>query len=459
MTERPEQVLAAHHGESLDDDAWARRHRLLLWLLAAHIPGLAAVAAIARHPPGLALVEVFCVLVALAGGVVLGSRALRSAAVALGLVVGGSVLVHVTGGIAVSHLHFFVVLGLVALYQDWRPYLVAVVYVVLGYAVGGVLAPELIYDDPSALQQPWRWSAMHAGFILAVSGAHVLLWKHTERQGRAAYEYYTQLYEGERAVVARLRQTQMVKDELVGVVGHEFRTPLTAIQGFARTLEARYDRMDREAVQTCTQAIERESKRLTRMVANLLIASEDIEPSDTDRCSLNEAVDRVVRDIVETLPVAGRNIPVHVPTTHVVRVAREPTYQLLFNLIDNAVKFAAPASDVRVTSRGEDDWIVLEVTNVGTPIDPGDRERIFDAFVQADSSSTRRYGGMGLGLHIVRKIVTAYGGKVGVFGDGPVVILRVWLPRAGDSEQPPQSDAPSLSIDLRTSPRTEPRGL
>jgi signal transduction histidine kinase len=59
-----------------------------------------------------------------------------------------------------------------------------------------------------------------------------------------------------------------------------------------------------------------------------------------------------------------------------------------------------------------------------------DRERIFDAFVQADSSDTRRYGGIGLGLHIVRKLVAAHRGRIGVFCEGPVVIFRVWLPTA-----------------------------
>jgi signal transduction histidine kinase len=126
-------------------------------------------------------------------------------------------------------------------------------------------------------------------------------------------------------------------------------------------------------------------------------------------------------------------------------MAREPAYQLLFNLVDNAVKFAAPESDVRVTSRGEGDRIVVEVANVGTPIDPADRDRIFDAFVQGDSSSTRRHGGIGLGLHIARKIVTAYGGRIGLFGEGPVVILRAWLPRAEDSDRPAP---PTLSINL-----------
>jgi signal transduction histidine kinase len=108
----------------------------------------------------------------------------------------------------------------------------------------------------------------------------------------------------------------------------------------------------------------------------------------------------------------------------------EHVHQLLFNLLDNAVKFAAPNTDVRVSSRLAEQMVVLEVTNVGAPINDFDRERIFDAFVQGDSSDTRRYGGIGLGLHIARKIVTGYGGRIAAYCEGPIVIFRAWLPPA-----------------------------
>jgi signal transduction histidine kinase len=437
-------VAVRPHGGWMDDGAWLGRHRLLLWLLAAHIPGLLLVGAVVGDPMWLVMAETFPVLVALAAGVVARPRAVRACAVTIGLLVAGTVLVHLSGGMTQAHFHFFAALAFIALYQDLRPYAVAVIYVIVGHAALAAAGVEW-YGSTTGAASPWAGAALHVGFVVAACVANVVLWKQSERQHDAAMAYYSKLYEGERAVVAQLRQTQTLKDELVGVVGHEFRTPLTAIQGFARTLEARYDRMDRDAVQTCTQAIERESKRLTRMVANLLFASEDITPSETDHCALDDTVDQVVHDIVETMPIAAHNIRVHVPAAHNVRVAREPAYQLLFNLVDNAVKFAAAQTDVRVTSRGEGDAIVVEVTNVGTPIDPADRDRIFDAFVQGDSSSTRRFGGMGLGLHIARKIVAAYGGRIGVFGEGPVVILRAWLPRAVDSAH---ADETSLSINL-----------
>lgn len=431
MTERVDQMLSVlPRGNSLDDHAWNRRHRLLLWLLIAHGPALLLVGLVLDRTQ----VDLAVGLLPASAGAVLGvllpSRFLRSSAVVLGLVGSASMLVYFTGAAPEAHLHYFVILGFAALYQDWRPYLLALGYLLLGNGLLAVIYPEAVYRSSFAQSRPWLWAGVHAGFVLAVSVAHVVFWKHTERQQAAAEEYYAQLYAGERAVVAQLRQAQTIKDELLAVVGHEFRTPLTAIQGFARTLDARFDRMDRDAAQVCTQAIEREAKRLTRMVANLLATSEEIAPGAADRCELAPVAADVVAEVVEVTPLAGRTIGVHIPPSQAVAMAPGVVHQLLFNLLDNAVKFAAAESAVRVSARQDGDEVALEVTNVGPPILGQDRQRIFNAFVQADSSDTRQYGGLGLGLHIVRRIVTAYGGRIEVYSDGPVVIFRAWLPAA-----------------------------
>ena len=441
MTERVDQMLAVlPRGNALDDAVWVRRHWFLLALLVLHIPALFWLGSRLGHNPSEVAIELAPLAVAAVLGLVVRCRRVRSISVSLALVYAATVLVHLTGGRIEAHFHYFVVLGFVALYADWRPYLAAVGYVVVGHGLVGVFVPGTWFSSPPTAGSPWEWSLISSGFVLAISAAHVLFWKQTERQQRAAHEYYTQLYEGERAVVAQLRQAQMVKDELIGVVGHEFRTPLTAIQGFARTLDARFDRMDRDAVQTCTQAIERESKRLTRMVGNLLSASEEIEPKGTEFARLDQAVARVIHDVAETAPMASRSVSASVAAEHAVRITPDHLHQLLFNLIDNAVKFAAPDSDVRVASRLEAGNVVVEVANVGAPINAIDRDRIFDAFVQGDSSDTRRYGGIGLGLHIARRIVTSYGGEIGAFCEGPIVIFRAWLPIAA-----------SVSIDQRVS--------
>ena len=430
MSDRVDHVLARlPRGNALDDAAWAPRHRLLLWLLAAHIPALAVTGWLLNTPVTAALLWVLPVALALLIGVGQRSRLVCSVAVTLGLVYSASVLVHFTGGRVEAHFHYFVVLGFAALYQDWRPYLLAVGYVVVGNSVVPMFLRGSMFDDPSASGRPWLWALLHAGFVLAASTAHIIGWKQTERQQQAAAASFAKLYEGERAVVSQLRQAQRVKNELIGIVGHEFRTPLTSIQGFARTLEARHERMDDDAIRTCTQAIEREAKRLTRMVANVLAASEDMVASGSDVCRVSDVARRVAAEIVETTPTAAHILSLHVAEEHAVRMRAEHAQHLLFSLLDNAVKFAVPESDVRLTSRREADMIVVEVTNVGSPISPEDRERIFEAFVQGDSSDSRRYGGMGLGLHIARTIVEAYGGRVAAYCEGPLVIFRAWLPR------------------------------
>lgn len=437
MTERVDQMLAVlPRGHSLDEAAWAPRHRMLLVLLAAHIPGLLIVGAVGDDIVTFNALSLAPIVAAIAVGLVATSRVVRAGAVTLGLVYSTTVLVLATGGLIQAHFHSFVMLSFVALYRDWRPYLVAVTYVVVGHGVAGVLFPGVLYDHPAATAQPVLWAVVHGGFILAACAAHVTFWKQTERQQRVAEAYYAQLYEGERAVVAQLRQAQRVKDELIAVVGHEFRTPLTAIQGFARTLDARFDRMDHDAVQACTGAIERESKRLTRLVANLLSASEEVKVAESPACRLFDVVREVVEEVTQTLPMAGRRVWTHVSRGHALRMSPDHAHQLLFNLVDNAVKFSAPDSEVRVSSRVDGDMIVVEVANAGTPVSERDRERIFDAFVQGDSSDTRRHGGLGLGLHIACKIVTAYGGRIEPYSDGPIVIFRMWLPRSAAIGRP-----------------------
>ena len=426
MSEHVEHVLARlPRGNALDDAAWAPRHRLLLWLLAVHIPALFVAGMFTGATQPVDLVLILPVAVALLIGVGPRSRLMCSIAVSLGLVYSATVLVHFTGGLTETHFHYFVVLGFAALYQDWRPYSFAVAYVLMGHGVIGTLFPGTIFHHPGG----WLWALIFGGFVLAACVAYVIFWKQTERVQIAAQASFAQLYEGERAVVAQLRQAQRVKSELIGIVGHEFRTPLTSIQGFARTLEARHDRMDDDAVRTCTQAIERESKRLTRMVGNVLAASEEIVPSESDVCGLADVAATVAAEVAETMPMTSDHVRVHVAQEHAVRMRVDHARHLLFSLLDNAVKFSVPESDVRLTTRREADMIVVEVTNVGSPISPAERERIFEAFVQGDSSDSRRYGGMGLGLHIARAIVEAHGGRIAAYSEGPLVIFRAWLPR------------------------------
>ena len=169
-------------GGALPDEAWRRWHRGILCLLALHVPGVLLLALHQGYGWRHALMEVLPIA-ALAMGASLGTRhRLRSTICAsLGLITASAVLVHLSGGMIEAHFHFFVMVGVIALYQDWRPFLAAIAFVLLHHGIVGVLAPQDVYNHAGAQQHPWVWAGVHGGFILAMSVAGVANWKFSER--------------------------------------------------------------------------------------------------------------------------------------------------------------------------------------------------------------------------------------------------------------------------------------
>ena len=99
----------------------------------------------------------------------------QMAAASLGLATCSAMLVHLWGGRIEAHFHFFVMVGVLTLYQAWVPFLVAIAYVVLHHGLVGVLAPASVYNHPDAIAHPWRWAMIHGGFVLAASGSRTSL--------------------------------------------------------------------------------------------------------------------------------------------------------------------------------------------------------------------------------------------------------------------------------------------
>ena len=173
---------ALPHGLPLSDERWEARHRgiaVLLWL---HVPALLVMGFLTGRGflhTGLDVLPIaLCAAIAMGPG----SRHLRSAMTTLGLVVASAVLVHLSGGNIEMHFHFFVVVGVITLYQDWVPFGLALLFVVLHHGVVGVLAPSAVYNHPSGLRQPWLWAGIHGAFVLAASVAHILAWRLNEDQ-------------------------------------------------------------------------------------------------------------------------------------------------------------------------------------------------------------------------------------------------------------------------------------
>jgi diguanylate cyclase (GGDEF)-like protein len=170
-------------GRMLPAHLLERRHRAIVAVLAAHIPALLTFGVARGYPLWHMLIDVGPVI-ALSAIAMLPKvpLRLRMAAACTGLVTCSALLVHLWGGVIEAHFHFFVVIGLLTLYQDWLPFLLSITYVVLHHGVLGVLEPHSVYANPQAAAHPWRWAMIHGGFVLAASLTHMASWRTNEQQ-------------------------------------------------------------------------------------------------------------------------------------------------------------------------------------------------------------------------------------------------------------------------------------
>jgi diguanylate cyclase (GGDEF)-like protein len=185
---RPARVVAAARawlpkGQLLPEHILRRRHQTIVWLLWAHVVGLTIFGLFMGQTPRHMAVEgtLMAIPAVMATSEWVGLR-LRVAAAAFGLITASAMLVHLSGGVVEAHFHFFVMIGVLTLYQDWMAFGIAIGYVVAHHGIVGVLAPTQVYNHADAIAHPWRWAMIHGGFVLAASAAHVVAWRTNENQ-------------------------------------------------------------------------------------------------------------------------------------------------------------------------------------------------------------------------------------------------------------------------------------
>ncbi|HVE68611.1 MAG TPA: EAL domain-containing protein [Solirubrobacteraceae bacterium] len=168
-------------GRTLPDAEWERRHRALLWLLWAQAVALAVYGLFEGYGAGHTLLHVGGV----AGAALLASfgasRRWRSALVSLGFMTAASLAVHISGGVIEAHFYFFVAIVALTLYEDWLPFLLAVVYVVLHHGIMGSVDPGGVYAHADAVAHPWRWALIHGAFVTAAGVMAVAAWRLNEQ--------------------------------------------------------------------------------------------------------------------------------------------------------------------------------------------------------------------------------------------------------------------------------------
>ncbi|HEX5602726.1 MAG TPA: response regulator [Pyrinomonadaceae bacterium] len=217
-----------------------------------------------------------------------------------------------------------------------------------------------------------------------------------------------------------LADANRAKDVFLATLSHELRTPLTPVVGWIKLL--RSGSLDEKSVEQALDAIERNAWLQSRLIDDLLDTSRiatgklHFEPKPTD---LNTAV-RAAVDTVRT-SAAARNIDLSMtlwPSSLTVMGEPVRLQQIAWNLVSNAIKFTDPGGKVNITTQRDGGQALLTVVDTGVGIEPEFLPHVFDRFRQADGSTSRRHGGLGLGLAIADALAKMHSGCLAAKSDG-----------------------------------------
>jgi signal transduction histidine kinase/CheY-like chemotaxis protein len=263
----------------------------------------------------------------------------------------------------------------------------------------------------------------------------------------------------ERAARERAEEASQAKDQLLSVVSHELRTPLTPVALLVRSMQA--DPGLPARLHDDMNVIREQIDIEVRLINDLL----DLASLSAARLSLTRIpVDlaKLTRDVAATmaLPARQAGIEIELEAPRPAWVSGDPVRlgQVLRNLIDNAIKFSPRAGAIRVGVWADDQNVLVEVSDHGIGMSAAQLSRIFEPFEQADSSTTRRYGGLGIGLTIARRLVSAHGGKLEATSRGPEqgTTFRVTFTSIPPPLTTPLYTSPSLTPALKPQPASPP---
>ncbi len=253
-----------------------------------------------------------------------------------------------------------------------------------------------------------------------------------EAAQRAALER-TQLLESERSARSEAEHASAMKDDFLATLSHELRTPLSAILGWSQVLRRQFK--EQPQLQQGLETIERNARVQTQLIEDLLDMSRitsgklrlDIQPLEP--ITFIEAAIETVRPAAES---KGIRIETRVDSA-AGAISGDPArlQQVVWNLLSNAIKFTPNEGKVQVTLERVGSHVQITVADSGIGIQPEFLSHVFERFRQADASTTRNFGGLGLGLSIVKHLVELHGGSVHVkspgTGQGTTFTLRLPL--------------------------------
>jgi len=238
-----------------------------------------------------------------------------------------------------------------------------------------------------------------------------------------------------------LAETERLRSALLTSISHDLRTPLASIIGTVSSLRSYADKYEPRERDELLATLQDEAERLNRFVGNLL----DMTRLESGAIDLKLDLVDIAEIVGAALQRAGNVLAHHrieveiAPDLPMVRLDSILFEQVLFNLLDNAAKYAPPGSRIDIRARRDGDVVAMDVTDEGPGIPPGDLERIFDKFYRVQAQDRRR-AGTGLGLAICRGFIEAQGGHIEARNrrdrSGAVLTVHIPVPEAAEIREP-----------------------